>query len=124
STDDFLIVAGKDAAIGVGGMAPDDGPAETDADGIEELGAADFVVFLGRESGNHQIAVLAKNEEAITVLGDESGPLVRAALVAILTVDGPGRRPQPFAGIDPHGAKDAVAVDAVGDAILDERRAA
>src|SRR5262245_9584185 len=105
-------------------MTPDDGAAETNANGVEQFGAADFVVLVGREASDDEIAVLAENEKAVAVLGDEGGAFVGAATVAVLSVDGFRGGPQSFAGVNAHGAKDAVAVDAVGDFVFDEGCAA
>src|SRR5262245_26214038 len=65
SADDFLVVSREHAFVRVGGVTPHDLAPQTDANGLQQLGSAHFVVLLGRQVGDDQVAVLAEEEEAI-----------------------------------------------------------
>src|SRR5438270_8799513 len=64
-------------AIGVGRLRPIDGRYLAAVAGIagrlDELGAADFLVTLGTQSGDDQLAVIVIDKEAIAVPHDERG---------------------------------------------------
>jgi len=60
--DDLLVVAGEDALIRVGRMTPDYAATQADTDGIQQFRPPDFVVFLRRELGDDEVAVLPKDE--------------------------------------------------------------
>jgi hypothetical protein len=91
-------------------MAPHNAAAQTVADGIQKFRAAHLVVFLGRQPGDHEVAVLAGNEESIAVLCDKRGPFVCVPPVAVLSIDEFGRPPQSLAGGDADGSEDSDAV--------------
>src|SRR5262245_58018680 len=105
-------------------MAPDYAAAEAESDWGQQVRATQLVVFLRREPGDDEVAVFAKDEEPIGVLRHESGSFNRAAAVTILAVHRFRCAPEPFAGRDADCPKDAVAVDAIRHAVLNERSTA
>lgn len=71
SAHDFLIVAGVDGFVGEGGVGPDDVAAGGGVGGLEEMGAADFVVTAWREASDDEIAFFVWEEIAITIFDKE-----------------------------------------------------
>src|SRR5262249_25856268 len=74
---DLLVVAGKDAPVGKGGVGPEDeaGVAEAAAEvarRVEEVGLVDLLVPLRAEPGDDQVALLVEQEPAFA-LGNEEG---------------------------------------------------
>src|SRR5690349_24648635 len=69
--DDLLVVAGVDGFVREGGMRPDDGPAGIAVDRIDQVRAAEFLVFLGRELRDDEVALLAEDEAAVAVFDHE-----------------------------------------------------
>ena len=72
-----MVVAGDDVAVGVGGVGPVDGAefaaAVDERCRLDELGSADFLVALGRESGDDELAPVVVDEIAVVVFDDVSG---------------------------------------------------
>src|SRR5436190_20690912 len=63
-TNDFLIVAGIDGFVREGGVRPDDGPARIAVDGIEQVRAADFLIFFRAEFRDDKVALFAEDKTA------------------------------------------------------------
>ncbi len=58
----LLVVAGEDATIGEGGVAPDDVPIECEAGRFQQLCATEFFVPVRGEVGDDQITRFAREE--------------------------------------------------------------
>lgn len=98
-------------------MRPDDGAAGIAIDGIEQVRATQFVIFLRTEFRDDEVALFAEDETAITALDDEG-------VAPALGLAAGGRKgfPESLARFQFQTAKLAVAAGAVDVAILDERR--
>lgn len=60
--DEFLIVAGKDMAVRVGGRGPDEPVGPKRRGGFEHMRAADLAVTLRREAPQDQVALVGEEE--------------------------------------------------------------
>src|SRR5438876_9360416 len=70
---DYLRVVSRiDAAIGKSGMRPDDGTTGVAVARFEQVGAADFLVFLRAQLRDDEVAFFIEQEITVCVLHDES----------------------------------------------------
>ena len=65
---DFLVIAQINTAISKGGMAPDELAAAGEIGWLDEVCAADFLVALGAELGDDEVAFFVMDEKPILVL--------------------------------------------------------
>src|SRR6516165_395911 len=112
----FPVVACIAAAIGKCGMRPDHTPSRHRIGGLENIGPADFLVFLWRQASNDQIASLVEEENPVP-LGNQKGvaPAERFTHNWFVSL------PNAFAGVGFDAAQFAVAAHAIDMAVFDER---
>src|SRR5439155_12452610 len=116
----FLVIAGVHASVGERGMAPDQVATKRVAGRLQNLGATDFLIALGRELGDDEMACLAGQEAAVAVLHDEGGAVGKRLAAR-------GWReslPEALAGFQLDGPQLALhAATTVNHAVFQERRA-
>src|SRR5439155_7016919 len=98
--NNLLVVAHEDAAVGEGGVRPDDRPAEGVVGRVDQVSAADLVIALGTQAGDDQVAVVVEEEKAVAVLDDE-----HVTAIGLLAVVGLVGRPDALARVHFHAAE-------------------
>src|SRR5207302_2087302 len=73
--DDFVVVSGEDAFVGEGWVGPADAATVGELAGgrLDELGAADFVIAVGREAGDDEFAPLVEQKHPIAIADEMDG---------------------------------------------------
>src|SRR5688572_7347224 len=66
-TDDFLVVPGVNGPVRERRMRPDDGAAGVAVAWVEQMRAADLLVFLRREPGDDEVTLFVEQEIAVAV---------------------------------------------------------
>ncbi|MDB6123220.1 MAG: hypothetical protein JWQ71_2213 [Pedosphaera sp.] len=116
--DDFVVVAGVEGVVGVGGVGPEDVTAGGGAGGFEDVGAADFFVTFGTKFRDDEVAFFVEEEKAVGVF-DEEG--VGPAHFFFVVGGGFEGFPNAVAGVGFEAAELAIATDAVDVAVFEKR---
>src|SRR5690348_12892264 len=80
--DNFLVVSHETTLVGIRRVVPDNRPAERLVRRLQHVHATDFLIFLGRQTGNDQIAGLAEQKVAVAILRQKRRAMRFAAFAA------------------------------------------
>src|SRR5437868_3897856 len=66
-TNDLLIIAGIDTAVGKGWVRPDDGPTRHVVRRLQDVGAARLLIALRRQPGDDEVSLFREQKDTIIV---------------------------------------------------------